>query len=214
MIWLIYEDYFKNKEKITPLLKELKWYKWIIFLVPLLLALTSFYFSISDTNWLLFIGYMFLALFSGGYIGYEIKKIKETKYGTERDIYSRKIELLKNMLFNFEITKIEQIDILIDQIAETISSLKVSERIFNTINKICIIVILPISMLFLKEFTTKVEYYGLAMSIFALILAVIGLWLMIKNVLEQILDSQYKNMKELKLSLEDVKIILLKDNHL
>lgn len=212
MIWLIYEDYFKKKEKITPLLKELKWYKWIIFLIPLLVALTLFYFSIKDTNWLFLGIYMLLSLISCGYIGYEIKKVKEIKYGTEKDIYKRKIDRLKSSLQEFDITKKEQIDILIIQISETIGSLKVSEQVFKTIFNICTLVILPFSMLFLKEFTTKEEYYGVAISIFALILAVIGIWLMIKYAIEQVLDSQYKNMRELKHSLEDINITLLSDS--
>lgn len=152
MIWLIYEDYFKKKEKIIPLLKELKWYYWIIFLTPLLIAITLFYFSIKDTNWLFLVIYMFLSLISGGYIGYKIRKIKERKYGSEKDIYIRKIEGLKSTLKDFNITKKEQIDILLNQITETVNSLKVSEQIFKTLYNTSTIVILPIILIFLKEF--------------------------------------------------------------
>lgn len=211
MIWLIYEDYFKKKEKIIPLLKELKWYDWIIFLTPLVIAITLFYFSIKDTNWLFLVIYMFLSLISGGYIGYKIRKIKESKYGSEKDIYIRKIEGLKNTLKDFNITKKEQIDILLNQITETVNSLKVSEQIFKTLYSTSTIVILPIILIFLKEFLTKEEYYGIAISIFAILIAVIGLWLMIKQAIEQVLDSQYKNMLELKQSLEDINISLLAD---
>lgn len=211
MIWLIYEDYFKKKEKIIPLLKELKWYDWIIFLTPLLIAITLFYFSIKDTNWLFLVIYMFLSLISGGYIGYKIRKIKERKYGSEKDIYIRKIEGLKSTLKDFNITKKEQIDILLNQITETVNSLKVSEQIFKTLYSTSTIVILPIILIFLKEFLTKEEYYGIAISIFAILIAVIGLWLMIKQAIEQVLDSQYKNMLELKQSLEDINISLLAD---
>lgn len=211
MIWLIYEDYFKKKEKIIPLLKELKWYDWIIFLTPLLIAITLFYFSIKDTNWLFLVIYMFLSLISGGYIGYKIRKIKERKYGSEKDIYIRKIEGLKSTLKDFNITKKEQIDILLNQITETVNSLKVSEQIFKTLYSASTIVILPIILIFLKEFLTQEEYYGIAILIFAILIAVIGLWLMIKQAIEQVLDSQYKNMLELKQSLEDINISLLAD---
>lgn len=211
MIWLIYEDYFKKKEKIIPLLKELKWYDWIIFLTPLLIAITLFYFSIKDTNWLFLVIYMFLSLISGGYIGYKIRKIKERKYGSEKDIYIRKIEGLKSTLKDFNITKKEQIDILLNQITETVNSLKVSEQIFKTLYSASTIVILPIILIFLKEFLTQEEYYGIAILIFAILIAIIGLWLMIKQAIEQVLDSQYKNMLELKQSLEDINISLLAD---
>jgi len=212
LIWLIYEDYFKNKEKVTSLLKELKWYNWVIFLVPLLIALTLFYFSIKETNWGFLIIYMLLALISGGYIGYEIKKVKEANYGTEREIYNRKIQRLKDILKGFDITEKDQIDILVNQISENLTSLKLSEQLSKSVYKLSTIVLLPISMLFLKEFTSKEEYYGVAILIITLILTIVGLWLMIKNILELVLDSQYKNMQELKNSLEDISISLLSNN--
>jgi len=42
MLWLVYEDYFKQNVNMNFFIKYLKWYVWVIFL--LLLALTCFFF--------------------------------------------------------------------------------------------------------------------------------------------------------------------------
>ncbi|MED3804404.1 hypothetical protein P4562_21110 [Lysinibacillus xylanilyticus] len=209
MIWLIYEDFFKQNKKTTTIIKSIKWYKWLICFIPFIVSLTLFFIFISKNQWIFFVAYLSLACSSGAYLGYEIKKIKLQKFGTNREIYDKKIESLNNILLNFNITKKEQINILINQINDTITKIKVSEQIFKPFYTICTVVLIPFITLFINALIKNNEQIVTAISIFALILAFIGIGLMIKNPIEQILDSQYRNMEELKGLLEDINIQLL-----
>ncbi|PIC68910.1 hypothetical protein CSV77_16580 [Sporosarcina sp. P16b] len=212
MIWLIYGEYFKGKEKDIHLFKELKWYTWVITII-IFTAIFSCYFSwFKVTNSAIsFIVCLLLSLLVGLYMGFELKKIKDRKYGSERNIHSKNLENLKQSLSSFNVTQKEQLDILTEQIEEILPSLKVSEKFYKIVKDIAVLILIPLSLLFIKESLSNEEYFGLAMMMGSLIFIFIGMGLMVKEPFKMILDWQYRNMKELKLSIEDVKIDLLKD---
>lgn len=209
MIWQIYKEYFKEEIRIISLVKNLNWRQKITVILMLGTIISALVYYVKENNWIFFIVYIIASISSGWYIAFILRKIKESKYGTEKEIYLNKIKRLNKILIEFEISEKEQIDILINQISEKIPSLKISENFFGGMYKVATLILIPLSMLFVKEFASKEEYFGLAVLIAAILILLIVFFFMTKNIVEPILDSQHKNMQEIKSLLEDITITCL-----
>lgn len=209
MIWQIYKEYFKEEIRIISLVKNLNWRQKITVILMLGTIISALVYYVKENNWIFFMVYIIASISSGWYIAFILRKIKESKYGTEKEIYLNKIKRLNKILIEFEISEKEQIDILINQISEKIPSLKISENFFGGMYKVATLILIPLSMLFVKEFASKEEYFGLAVLIAAILILLIVFFFMTKNIVEPILDSQHKNMQEIKSLLEDITITCL-----
>lgn len=208
MLWLIYEDYFKQNVSITFFLKYLKWYVWVISV--LLLALTV-YFSIKlfflKTGWIILFNCVFAAA-TGLYFGNEVEKSKLKNIGNKEDVFDHDMISIRTILKQRNINKVEQIDLLINQINDEVSELKFSEKVLKPIYRISTVLIIPIITLLTRELLNynDMGIYSVLLVIL-LCLMVVVLFYMIKPLLEQILDSPYRKMIKLKRTLEDIKLL-------
>ncbi|MCS5503518.1 hypothetical protein NY607_20620 [Lysinibacillus sp. A4] len=208
MLWLIYEEYFNQNVRNTFFLKYLKWYVWVISVS--LLALTV-YFSIKffflPNGWFLLVSCVFAAG-TGLYFGNEVEKSKLKNIGNKEDVFDHDMISIRTILNKRDINKIEQIELLINQINEEVSELKFSEKVLKPISKISTVLIIPIITILTKELLNynDMGIYSVILVIL-LCLMVVGIFYMIKPLLEQILDTPYRKMRELKRVLEDVKML-------
>ncbi len=208
MLWLIYEDYFKQNVRNTYFMKYLKWYVWVISVSLLIFTLyfsIKFYFSLN--GWMLLVSCIF-AFITGGYFGNEWRKSRLENIGDAKDIFDHDMISIRNILKQRNINKIEQIELLINQINEELSESKFSEKVLKPIYTISTVLIIPIITLFLKGLLNyNDEGINIVILVILLCLMVVGIFFMIKPILEQILDSPYRKMLNLKRTLEDVKLL-------
>ncbi|MGE6515266.1 hypothetical protein [Lysinibacillus sphaericus] len=208
MLWLVYEDYFKQNVNMNFFIKYLKWYVWVIFL--LLLAVTWFFFYKffnTQNGWYLVIECVF-AILSGGYFGYEMRKSVLSNIGDNTDVFEHNIISVRNVLKQRKIDNMEQIDLLINQINEEIPELKLSDKFRKSVYTIGTALLIPfISLISKWLLDTYDEGIYMVVMVLALVIMLIALFYIIKPLLEWVIDSPYKKLKILKRMLEDVKML-------
>ncbi len=207
MLWLVYEDYFKQND-MKFFIRYLKWYVWVIFL--LLLVGTSFFFYkfISTQNGLYFVIECGFAVLSGGYFGYEMRKSVLSNIGDNTDVFEHKIISMRNVLKQRKIDNMEQIDLLINQINEELPELKLSDKFRKSVYAIGTVLLVPsISLISKWLLDSYDEGIYMVVMVLAIVMMLIGLFYIIKPLLESVIDSPYKKMKILKRMLEDVKML-------
>ncbi|MFG3613177.1 hypothetical protein [Rummeliibacillus stabekisii] len=208
MLWLIYEDYFKQNVRTTSFVRYLKWHIWgifILFTIGTLIFLITFF---KSNNGFFLLGVYICAGISGVYLGNELKKTILTNVGDTTDVFDNDMISIRNILLQRNINKIEQIDLLINQINEEIPDLKLSEKFLKSIYTISTALLIPILSLLIKWFLDfKDEGIFIVGAVVTLCLMFLGLYFLIKPSAEQILDSSYRKMWILKRKLEDVKLL-------
>lgn len=208
MLWLIYEDYFKQNVNIKFFIRYLKWYVWIIFLILLAGTLFFFYKFLNTQNGWYLATQCVLAALSGSYFGYQLKKSVLSNIGDNTDVFEHNIISMKNVLKQRKIDNIEQIDLLINQINEELPELKLSDKFRKTVYTIGTALLVPsISLVSKWLLDSYDEGIYMVVMVLALVIMIIALFYIIKPLLEWVIDSPYKNLKILKRMLEDVKMM-------
>ena len=208
MLWLIYEDYIKQDVRTTYFVKYLKWHVWVISISLLIITLYClFKFYLSLNGWILFASCMFAAI-TGSYFGNELKKSVLGNVGDGKDIFDHNIISIRNILKRHNISHIEQIDLLINQINEELPELKMSEKVLKAFYTISTALLLPIITLMIKWLLNyNNEGVEIVIILVLISLAILGIFYIIKPLLEEILDSPYRKMSKLKRILEDIKLV-------
>lgn len=208
MLWLVYEDYFEQNGNMKFFVRYLKWYVWVIFLILLAVTLFFFYkFLHTQNGWYLVIECVF-AVLSGGYFGNEMRKSVLSNVGDNTDVFEHSIISMRNALKQRKIDNIEQIDLLINQINEEISELKLSDKFRKSVYTISTVLLVPsISLISKWLLDTYDEGIYMVVMVLAIVMMLIGLFYIVKPLLEFVIDSPYKKMKILKRTLEDVKML-------
>ncbi len=131
-------------------MKYLKWHVWFIFTILILATLVLLIvFFLTENGWILIVTYIF-AVGSGGYFGNELNKSRLGYIGNNKDIFAHDIISLRGILQQHNINKIEQIDMLINQINEEIPRLKLSEKFLKTFYAISTGLLIPMLTLMIK----------------------------------------------------------------
>lgn len=208
MLWLLYTDYINESIKTTAYVKFLKWYVWVVFFAIICIDI-GFYlaFILFDIFWMqwLMLG---VAAGAGFYFGNEVRKIIRRKIGTHQDIYHVNISRLRSILIRRNIKTRNQIDLLLEQINEELPKLKTSEPLLKPIYSVSTIIIIPIILVIVKWVIDK-NSNGIYLVILLVLITIMvaSLYYMIKPLLEDLLDREYKRMLKLKQMLEDIRII-------
>lgn len=208
MLWLIYEDYFKQNVRTTSFVRYIKWYVWFIFFIFTIGSLFFLITFFNSGNGFFLIGVYICAGISGIYFGNELKKAVLKNIGDATDVFDNDMISMRNILKQRNINKMEQIDLLISQINEEMPDFKLSEKFLKSIYTISTALLIPILSLLIKWFLdSKDEGIYIVGVVVTLCLMLLGLYFIIKPVAEQILDSSYRKMSILKRKLEDVKLL-------
>ncbi|WP_281486634.1 hypothetical protein [Lysinibacillus sphaericus] len=208
MLWLVYEDYFEQNGNMNFFVRYLKWYVWVIFLLLLAVTLFFFYKLFHTQNGWYFVIECVFAVLSGGYFGYEVRKSVISNIGDKTDVFEHSIISMRNALEQRKIDNIEQIDLLINQINEEISELKLSDKFRKSVYTISTVLLVPsISLISKWLLDSYDEGIYMVVMVLAVVMMLIGLFYIIKPLLEAVIDSPYKKLKILKRTLEDVKML-------
>jgi hypothetical protein len=208
MIWLLYSDYLKESLKTATYMKFLKWYVWVIFSVLMLIDVGLFFaFIVNDIIWLQWVMFIIAAL-AGLYFGNEIRKVIYNRVGTHEEVYNRNVIILRGILVRRSLHSREQVDLLIEQIDEELPKLKTSDSLLKPIYTFSTIVFIPIITLLVKWILDKHsnEVY-LVILIVLIAVMVFSLYYMVKPLLEELLDLEYKRMTKLKQMIQDIRVI-------
>lgn len=213
MLWLIHENYFKENVKIRFLLKYLKKHVWLVLCSLLIGTIFSvILLFLSNNDYWLFAVYTFI-LSAIYYFGKEIQKVKLSIVGNNTDAYEHDIISMRKILKRYNIMRMDQLDILIDQASEEAVNLKGSDRFFKLLS-VGTGILVPILMLIIK-WVLENDALGIyvVLQILTLTIMILGLTIIFKVVFEQLLDMEYKKMMDLKRKLEDIKIIGFEDSN-
>ncbi|WP_423475006.1 hypothetical protein [Lysinibacillus agricola] len=164
-------------------------------------------FFLSENGWSLIGTYIF-AVSSVGYFANELKKSRLGNIGNNKDVFDHDIISLRSILQKHNIHKIEQIDMLINQINEEMPRLKLSEKFLKSFYTISTVLLMPMLTLMIK-WLLDYEDGGIytVMLVVSLCLMVFGLFYIIKPLMEHMLDFNFRRMINLKRMLEDIKLI-------
>jgi Na+/melibiose symporter-like transporter len=101
------------------------------------------------------------------------------------------------------------LNLLIEQIDEELPKLKTIESLIKPFYSLSTIVVIPIVTMLVKWILDSKEAEGayLVILILFMIIMIFSLFYMIKPLLEELLDLEYKRMSKLKQMIKDIKII-------
>lgn len=209
MVWLLYSDYLKESLKTATYIKYLKWYVWVIFLILLLIDVGLYItYLVYSINWLQIVMFV-VSIIAGLYFGNEIRKIVTNRVGTYEDVYFNNLAILRNILERRKLYSSNQLNLLIEQIDEELPKLKTTESLIKPFYTLSTIIVIPIVTMLVKWILDSKEAEGayLVILIFLIIIMIFSLFYMIKPLLEELLDLEYKRMSKLKQMIKDIKII-------
>lgn len=212
MIWYVFYEYKKlSNIKSKNIIKNVDAKIWIELISLLVLLIILFVLIIKKKIlWLIFFE-LALALFMGGFLGKEIRKVRERLYGSGIEYYSEGLNELRYILKDMNIYSKAKIDILIKEAVNELPELKLSHKIFKPIISFTTIVLVPVLIVVIKWILNRsdsiiegIKIIGVVVLITSTIMVIFN---MFKSNANDFFDNNYYKMKKTKDMLVDIILV-------
>ncbi|MCT6925576.1 hypothetical protein [Metasolibacillus sp.] len=208
MLNVIGEAFFKQYIDREYHIKGIKWYVWVCSLS--LIALMMFFILYAYPNTQKFrciVGGVVCGVASVIYFKHEKNKNTYAQLGDEKATFQKNIQLIKKILIENHILRLEQLNILISLADTELSGLRLSEKLRKWLYGIISAILIP-STTFVSTLIGNYEQtINYILQVFSLVLMLLVIYQPIKYLLYWSLDTEFNQMLVLKRYLEDVKMM-------
>lgn len=208
MLKVIGEAFFKQYIDREFHIKGIKWYVWACSLS--LIALMMFFILYAYPNTQKFrciVGGVVCGVASVIYFKHEKNKNTYAQLGDEKATFQKNIQLIKKILIENHILRLEQLNILISLADTELSGLRLSEKLRKWLYGIISAILIP-STTFVSTLIGNYEQtINYILQVFSLVLMLLVIYQPIKYLLYWSLDTEFHQMLVLKRYLEDVKMM-------
>ncbi|WP_342558657.1 hypothetical protein [Metasolibacillus sp. FSL K6-0083] len=208
MLKVVSEAFFKHYIDRELHIKGIRWYVWIGSLSLIMLMMFFILYAYPSTQKFRYIiGSIVCGIASVIYFKHEKNKNSHTQLGNEKETFQGNIQLMRKVLIENNIIKLEQLNMLINLAEAELTGLRLSEKLRKWLYGIISTILIP-STAFVSTLIGNYEQtINYVLQVFSLVLMLLVIYQPIKYLLYWSLDTEFHQMLILKRHLEDVKML-------